>query len=244
MSTTSTLPRPDEHTPVPAPEPTTHRLRISATQLVASALAAVTATVAASYLGVSGTVIGAAVASVVTVLGNAVYSHSIRQTGNRVRTAVPAGVRWPQLAPQSLPPAPDAPQRREREKATSLRVLAAACAGVFAAVLVLVTTVELIAGEPLSDLRRGHSGTGTSLLGGKSTPRAEHNLTPAGPQPTVTVTAKVVTTTPTVTVTAPPVTATVTPPATTATPTAPPTVATTPAPTGAPTSAGTQAPTP
>src|SRR3954447_12757717 len=69
---------------------------LSATQLVATALAAVTATVAASYLGVAGTVIGAAVASVVTVVGNAVYSHSLRSTGNRVRA--PAG-----LPPLALP---------------------------------------------------------------------------------------------------------------------------------------------
>ena len=51
-------------------------------QLVASVLAAVTATVAGSYLGVNGTVIGAAVASVLTVVGNAVYSHSIHRTGS------------------------------------------------------------------------------------------------------------------------------------------------------------------
>ena len=58
------------------------RLHLSATQLVASALAAVTATVAASFLGIAGTVIGAAVASVVTVIGNAVYSHSIARPVN------------------------------------------------------------------------------------------------------------------------------------------------------------------
>ena len=70
------------------------RLQISATQLIASALAAVTATIAASYLGVSGTVIGAAIASVVTVTGNAVYGHSLHRTSERVRTAVPTTARW------------------------------------------------------------------------------------------------------------------------------------------------------
>jgi hypothetical protein len=229
----------------PQPGPARHGLGISATQLVASALAAVTATIAASYLGVSGTVIGAAVASVVTVLGNAVYSHSIRKTSNRVRTVVPAGVRWAPPAPGGLPSAPArvASRRREREKATSLRVLAAACAGVFAAVLVLVTAVELVAGEPLSDLLRGRSGSGTSLLGGGSTPRAQDDVTPSVPKtastPTVTVTAKLVTTTPTVTVTAPAVTATVTP---TPSPTASTSPSSTSSTSGTPTSTGTPTP--
>src|SRR5882762_2389459 len=77
------VPSPDEsRTPRTRPE-------LSVTQIVASTLAAVTATIAASYFGVSGTVIGAALASVVTVVGNAVYSHSIRRTRERVLSAVP-----------------------------------------------------------------------------------------------------------------------------------------------------------
>jgi len=76
-------PSPDESgTPRTRPE-------LSVTQIVASTLAAVTATIAASYFGVSGTVIGAALASVVTVVGNALYSHSIRRTRERVLNVVP-----------------------------------------------------------------------------------------------------------------------------------------------------------
>jgi hypothetical protein len=240
MPLTQTPPTTDQ-TPTPPPAQS-HRsgLRISATQLIASALAAVTATVAASYLGVSGTVIGAAVASVVSVVGNAVYGHSLRQTGNRVRTVVPGGVRWsPPAAGTGLQPAPaavpPAGRPRERERATSLRVLAIACAGVFVAVILLVTGIELVAGEPLSELVRGQSGHGTSVFGA-STQRAQGNVTPTKPvvTPTVTVTAKVVTSTPTVTVTAPPVTATATPTTTVPAPgaSATPTPTPTPTPTG------------
>ena len=78
------------------------RIQLSASQVIASALAAITATVAASYLGVAGTVIGAAVASVLTVIGNAVYSHSIQRTGARVRSVVPAAGRF---APRPAPTA-------------------------------------------------------------------------------------------------------------------------------------------
>jgi len=87
------------------------------------------------------------------------------------------------------------------------RVLAAACVGVFAGVLILVTGVELVAGRPLSDLLRGQHGSGTTVLG-----TVQHQpgvrTTPA---PTVTITAHVVTSTPTVTITAPTVTQTTTP---------------------------------
>jgi hypothetical protein len=177
--------------------PTRPRIQLSATQVVASALAAITATVGASYLGVAGTVIGAAVASVLTVVGNAVYSHSIQRTSARVRTVVPAASRFggrpvPVVVDE---PTPVVPRRR------SWSVLAAACLGVFVGVLVVVTAVEVVAGRPLTDVLRGRPGSGTSVLG-DSRPQ---------PRPTVTITPAVVTKTPTMTVTGSPVTTTVTP---------------------------------
>src|SRR6476661_1491152 len=120
------------------------RVDLSATQLVASALAAITATVAASYLGVAGTVIGAAVASVLTVVGNAVYSQTLRRTGARVRTAVPAAARF---VPRGAVRPPDPVVRPHRTRSRRpWAVFAAACAGVFVGVLAVVTTVELVAG--------------------------------------------------------------------------------------------------
>ncbi len=207
----------------------TPRLQISATQLIASALAAVTATFAASYLGVSGTVIGAAIASVVTVTGNAVYGHSLHRTSERVRTAVPTTARW-------LPPArPDTdddaePAATPHVVSPLMRRLAIACVAVFAAVLAVVTSVELVAGRPLSDLLRGKSGQGTTIFG-------TSNETRDTPTPTVTQTVipTVVVTTPTVTHTAPAVTKSPTP---TVAPSTPPPSATTP-PTTPPTSPAT-----
>ena len=63
---------------------TRHRGPLSVPQLVACALAAVTATVAASYLGVSATLVGAAVGSVVTVVGSAAYSHFLQRGGRAI----------------------------------------------------------------------------------------------------------------------------------------------------------------
>lgn len=216
------------------------RFRISLVQLIASGLAAVTAAVAASYLGVNGTVIGAAVASVLSVAGTAVYSHSLQRTGQRVRSAVPVSARWlpdrteplPIAPPSAMAPAPTAafpvpgagivPQPRRLHP---LARLAAASVIVFAAALGVVTSVELAAGRPVSDLISGKSASGTTVFG--SQVRQTTSNTPV-PAVTVTVTPNVVVTTPTVTQTAPAVTVT-------NTPTVSPSASTTPSGTGTPT---------
>jgi phage tail tape-measure protein len=63
--------------------------QLSALQVAAGALAAVSAAVAASFFGVAGTVIGAAVASVVSTVGAAVYTESMRRT----HAGLPASIR-------------------------------------------------------------------------------------------------------------------------------------------------------
>ena len=236
---TSTQTRTQHETESPPP---TQRLQLSATQLIASALAAVTATVAASFLGVSGTVIGAAVASVLTVCGNAIYGHSLKRTSERVRTVVPsAGRRHPSAMRDETPTTAigrtnAAPTEKKPRKPLSRRQWAIGVVGIFVAMLALVTTVELAAGRPLSDLLRGKSGQGTTVFG--TTHHASTNKQQPSPTVTQTVTAHVVTQTPTVTRTAPTVTATTTP-------TAPPTTAPaspTPSTTGSGTATGTPTP--
>ncbi|MBN9619104.1 MAG: hypothetical protein J0H43_05160 [Actinobacteria bacterium] len=206
-------------------------LDISLTQVIATALAAVTATIGASFLGVAGTVVGAAVASVLSVVGNAVYSHSLRRTQDRVREAVPS---WPvgrlvasddptarigtagptarigTAAPPVLPAA--APRRPVREprpartrrpgERSRWRAALVGSVAMFVVVSGTITGVELVAGRPLSDIVRGDGGTGTSVFG--DTPGSGRST----PQRTVTRTASptVVTTTPTVTRTAAPTT--------------------------------------
>lgn len=212
------------------------RFELSVTQLVATALAAITATIAASYLGVSGTVIGAALASVVSAVGNAVYGHSLRSTRDRVRVVVPPrSRRGAPSAPELFPPlgrataGPTAPRQEIRTeerpprlpaarprppraavapagRPTLWRAVAIGAMSVFAAVLAIVTGVEVVAGRPLADIVRGVSGSGTSVFGsGGGTGGAG-----TAPSPTVTKTVvpDVVITTPTVTRTAPAVTRT------------------------------------
>lgn len=246
--------------PVPKTRP---RLQLSATQLIASALAAVTTTIAASFLGINGTVIGAAMASVLTVAGNAIYSHSIHRTRERVRTAVPAAT-WRSVgtAPTEVLPDQPHPQPGQEPAATTpaattpaatagstvatpgwsdattarrprqprLRRLGFATVGVFVAILAALTSAELVAGRPISDLLQGKSSSGTSVTSVLGTQSGSRSSSPgtSTPTPVTTVTQtvvpKVVTATPTVTQTAPAVT--VTPRATTTRTAAP----TTPAP--------------
>lgn len=246
-------PRPAESAPA---EPTPHRRRVrlprfdlSLTQLVATGLAAITATVAASFLGVTGTVIGAALASMTTAAGNAVYGQSLRRGRDRVRDATRTSSH-PRTAPTD--PGPTAPARPTPARPVPARAAvtppadsapdlpapglvrpvvwkraAFGAVTVFVAVLAVVTGVEIVAGRPLADVVRGDSGSGTSFFG--TAPVRTRTVTPAAPPTspatttTVTVTPKVVVTTPTVTQTAPTRTETATP-STTVTTTLTPTV--------------------
>jgi hypothetical protein len=205
---------PANHAPRPGRRRVLPRFDLSATQLVATALAAITATIAGSYLGVSGTVIGAALASVVGAIGNAVYAHSLHSTRARVRQAVPsrrtAGPgREPSTDEPPVLPTPVRRPRRERREQSAWRGIAIGSIAVFVAVLTAITGVEIVAGRPISDLLRGDSGTGTSVFG--ESRQTTGSTTVTTPTVTKTVIPSVVVTTPTVTETAPAVTQTATP---------------------------------
>ncbi len=175
MSSTRVQPAPAHDDPPP-------KLQLSLTQVIASALAAITATVAASYFGVSGTVIGAALASVVTVIGNAVYSHSIRRTRERVLAVAP-GRRidaWHPAPPRPEPRQPAAAGRPTTRWIVPWRRLALGAVALFVLVVGVVTVVEVAAGKPLPDIVQNQSGSGTSFFGdahGQPAPKPDH--TPA-----------------------------------------------------------------
>jgi hypothetical protein len=66
------------------------RFDLSPNQVVASALATITAAVLASYVGVAGTLIGAAVGSAASTVGNAIYRYYLGRTGETLRSAARA----------------------------------------------------------------------------------------------------------------------------------------------------------
>lgn len=67
------------------------RIDISATQVIASVLAAVTGAVAASFLGVAGTVIGAALMSVASTAVAGIYKHGLARSKERLQAAADSG---------------------------------------------------------------------------------------------------------------------------------------------------------
>ena len=92
-----TVPRTDTDVRTPASSAREKKEgQLSALQLAAGALAAVSAAVVASFFGVAGTVIGAAVASVISTVGAAVYTESMRRTHAGLRRAGRRLVRSPQ----------------------------------------------------------------------------------------------------------------------------------------------------
>jgi hypothetical protein len=63
------------------------RIELSATQVIASMLAAVTGAIAASYSGIAGTVIGVAVMSVASTAGAAVYKHYLGRSQEKLHAS-------------------------------------------------------------------------------------------------------------------------------------------------------------
>lgn len=242
-----------DHAPPDAPE---QKFSLSATQVMASMAAAVTAALVGSRLGVAGTVIGAGLASVISVVGGAVIGHSILLTRKQVKravlqvrgtgedhpaddltTVIPAVTRLDlQRASQdprtgtgpwhAEPGRPRPTRPSPRRVSTGVLLAVAAALAIFVSSLGAVTVFETIKGSPLSG---GESG-GLSVLGGN------------GGRPVdapVTTTTAVVTAPSTVTQT---VTSEVTAPATSAPPSAAQSAATTTASSAAAASSAPQAP--
>src|SRR6059036_207725 len=68
---------------------------LSAAQVAASALAAVSSAVVASFFGVAGTLIGAALASVITTVSASLYATSLKKTNERLRHVLAGGQKRP-----------------------------------------------------------------------------------------------------------------------------------------------------
>src|SRR5919107_3067852 len=172
-----TVPRtdPDVRTPASSAREESTREKnegqLSALQISAGALAAVSAAVVASFFGVAGTVIGAAVASVVSTVGAAVYAESMRRTHAGLRRAGRRLVRSPQASvhrsasdrpplPAHLDPRRSPPRRRWARWAA----VAATAVAVFGLAMVVVTTVELIGHKPVAALVGGSDQAGGTPL--------------------------------------------------------------------------------
>lgn len=227
--------------------PADHQSRptLSTTQLMSSALAAVTAAVVGSRLGIAGTLAGAAAGSVIGTIGTTMYAHWLDRTASKVRTVVrlptssrPAGSSTVVLdsVDTTAPAVPDSaeslPAAARRQPVW--RTVGLAAAATFAVAIASITAFEAITGEPVSTLTGGDAGNGTTLGravdSGPGTTVVEPGPVPTTSSPTPPPTTEPPTSTPTETPTSTPTETTTSP--TTPPPTSPPpTSPTTPPPT-------------
>jgi hypothetical protein len=184
----------------------TNGIRFS--QVVAGALAAVTAALIGSTMGVAGTVVGAGLASVISTVGGAVYLRSIQRTRESVRTVrakvvgrsggatvlvsdedpeEPAGAEVEAAPGEAEPERSDQPPSGRRRRWPTLVVTTVAA---FALGMLAITGVEWLRGESLS----GGSGTTFGSI------VAPHHGQDGGEDPSTPATS---TTTPTSTTTTP-----------------------------------------
>jgi hypothetical protein len=208
-------------------------------QVLAGALAAVTAALIGSTMGVGGTVVGAGFASVISTVGGAVYLRSIQRTKESVRTVHAkvvgrsggATVMVSSEDPEEEPAAPgdeveatteDRPPTEKRRLRWPVIVVTTLAA--FALGMAAVTGVEWLRGESLS-------GDGSTTFGsivaphhssGNTVDPNEPSTTTTTPSPTTTTTDPTPESTEPTTTTTPPsdsstTTTTTTPPVTTTT---------------------------
>ncbi|WP_454042934.1 hypothetical protein [Cellulosimicrobium sp. Marseille-Q8652] len=108
--TTSPSTRPSSGVPDGAPQAPDEKApeapRLSLTQMIASALAAVSTTVLLSYFGIAGTIIGAGAASIITVVANYAYTRSIQKTHEQLKPVVSHLAPRPRGGTAKLPAVP------------------------------------------------------------------------------------------------------------------------------------------
>jgi hypothetical protein len=163
------------------PDGPRERLELSAAQVAASSLAAVSAAVLCSYFGVAGTIVGTAAASIVATVGSALYSFSLRRTRSRLR-------RMHLAAPGTAPVAAgvEAARQQGRRLARRLpwRIIALGTANVFVFSIGVVTGIEGLIGEPLSAAYGGGHSQQTCSLCRHDRHTTATPTTPATPGPT------------------------------------------------------------
>ncbi len=188
----STDTRPPLHPTPSKPQdpPRKPALELSATQVVAGALAAMTAAYLGSRLSLAGTVVGAALASVVAAVAGSLYTASLRTTRHRVRTVLQGRATGPALptvvnavphrgaatVADRAPAQPSAPAAGEGRSRYGWKNILVAAAIAFSLAGVALTGLELATGSALS----GGQGTTISQV---AEPRRNPDAVPAESSP-------------------------------------------------------------
>lgn len=178
---------PTQTSPPPAEAPSAQPfLGLSLPQVMGSALAAATSALAASFLGVAGTIIGALVGSLIATIGSAVYSHSLRRAGTRLRTVRPLVVDGTASSRAHVVEGPP-PPRPERRRWPVWARLATGIVVVAALALAAITLLEGALGHPVSDSGTKGTTIGRAVEGAATTPKRQHQQQAPQPAPTTSV---------------------------------------------------------
>lgn len=149
------------------------RLRLNPTQIVAGALAAVSAAVAASFIGVYGTIVGAGLMSVVYTVGSTLYEHYIHRSKVRLKearvTGVPTGVVARVRAGSGIgmirvPAGAWTWTRAQLSKPGWWKPIGALSLLVFAIAILTITLVEAGLGKPMSAALTGQEASGGTSI--------------------------------------------------------------------------------
>jgi len=176
------------HTIDPTDKSEEKKSGLSAVQLTAGALAAVSSAVVASLFGVAGTLIGAAVASVISTVSATLYSQSLERTNERLRRVreqvthrTPAReatqTRATAVLPAHLDPRSE-PAWRVRIRWPRVAVYAV---GLFVLAMGIVTGIELIGQRPVSALVGVAETSRTTTLGELTEASSSKDTTPSSP---------------------------------------------------------------
>jgi hypothetical protein len=169
------------------------RAQLSAVQVAASALAAVSSAVVASFFGMAGTLIGAALASVIATVSTTLYSESLRKTKERLnrvliaRQTAPATSAKEAAAPPTLPRHLDPRRAPAKSRGPRWSRVAGYAAAVFVVAMGIVTGIELIGQQPVSALVGNSDSSGTTTIGELTDASSHRDTTPSTPSsPTTT----------------------------------------------------------
>lgn len=163
MSTTPTLER---HQAASSPTPERPQFELSATAVVAGALAALTSAFLGSQLGTAGTIAGAAVGSTIGAVATALYSYGLRHTkhtvatlAQRTRSLSTQGPPEDDVEPLDPSGSDSAPARKRRGvgRVTAIVGVLLAAVVAFVVALVVITGIEVGTGHSFD------GGTGTSV---------------------------------------------------------------------------------
>ncbi|MFT4008760.1 MAG: hypothetical protein QM655_01825 [Nocardioidaceae bacterium] len=166
------------------------RERVSWLAITAAALAAMSSAFVLSTLGVGGTVIGAALGSIVASLSTAVYGRGLRRGTDviKAQARVPAGraAEAEELADAGIDPESIEDDqgkdeaKSETKPAISWKRVAVVAAGLFVAVMIGITAIELLAGESFSQITGGSNDRRTTVGVGHEKSSSEPSSTPTG----------------------------------------------------------------